>query len=168
MSSTVADASDVTDVNEQELSAESTSRLDKVSKLIADASKWSVAAALIPAPHVDVLVIGGIQANLINNIAKVYGSSFTKESVRSLATLLLGSLAPAIGTDVVVGSTVKYFPGYGSLFGFITMSAFAVGATYAIGKVMVKHFEGGGTADSFNVESVKADLKDEFTKKMKK
>jgi hypothetical protein len=48
------------------------------------------------------------------------------------------------------------------------MSAFSVAATYAIGKVMVKHFEGGGTAENFNVDSIKADLKSEFQKAVKK
>jgi uncharacterized protein (DUF697 family) len=168
MTSATVDIKEVSSSTSVDLTPEASAKLDKVSELIASAAKWSVASALIPIPHVDVIVIGGIQANLINNIAKVYGSSFTKESVRSLATLLVGTLAPALGTDAVIGSTIKYVPGYGSLVGFVSMSAFSVAATYAIGKVMVKHFEGGGTAENFNVDSIKADLKSEFQKAVKK
>ena len=168
MTSNAATASDVSEAEVIELTPESTDKLDQVSKLIANAAKWSVGAALIPVPNIDVLVIAGIQANLVNDIAKVYGSAFSKEKLRSLITVLTGTLAPAIGASVVVGSTAKLFPGYGSLFGFVSMSAFSVAATYAIGKVMVKHFEGGGTADNFDAEAVKADLKEEFKKAVKK
>lgn len=168
MTSSATSVSDVSDVDVKDLAPEASDKLDQVSKLISNAAKWSVGAALIPVPNVDVLVIGGIQAKLVNDIAKVYGSGFSKEKLRSIITVLGGTLAPAIGADIVVGSTAKMFPGYGSLFGFVSMSAFSVAATYAIGKVMVKHFEGGGTADSFSAESVKADLKEEFKKAVKK
>jgi hypothetical protein len=40
--------------------------------------------------------------------------------------------------------------------------AFGSAATYAIGKIFVRHFEADGTLASFSAEAVEADLKQEF------
>ena len=42
------------------------------------------------------------------------------------------------------------------------MMGLSAAATYAIGKVFVNHFEGGGTLANFSPEAVKADLKREY------
>jgi len=50
----------------------------------------------------------------------------------------------------------------GSVIGAVSFSAFGAAASYAIGKIFVRHFEAGGTIESFQPEFVEEDLKKEF------
>ncbi len=155
MNTATLDADVVIDNSEQ---------LDQAGKIISDAMKWSVAASVIPVPNLDLVGIAAVQANMVSDIAKIYGSSLPKQAVKATVSVLLGTLAPVGATSVVVGSTVKFWPGYGSLIGGISLAGFAAASTYAIGKVFVGHFENGGTLADFDVKSVTAKLKEEFSK----
>jgi len=44
-------------------------------KLITNAAKWSVAAAIIPIPTVDMVALGAVQVNLVSDLAHLYGAS---------------------------------------------------------------------------------------------
>jgi uncharacterized protein (DUF697 family) len=142
-------------------------RLDAASKIISDSTKWSAVASVIPVPTLDMLAIAAVQAKLVGDLSKLYGSSFTNESVKAIVSALLGTLVPAGATSVVVSTSAKYIPGYGSVIGLISLAGFSSAATYAIGKVFVRHFENGGTLADFSPEAVKADLKNEFQKASK-
>jgi uncharacterized protein (DUF697 family) len=137
--------------------------LEQAGKFISDAMKWSVAASVIPVPNLDLVAIAAVQANMVNDIAHVYGSKLSKEAVKASVSVLLGVLAPVGATSVVVSSTMKFFPGYGSVIGGISLAGFAAASTYAIGKVFVAHFENGGTLADFDVKSVTIRLKEEFS-----
>lgn len=139
-------------------------QIEQSGKIISDAMKWSVAASVIPVPNLDLVGIAAVQANMVSDIARVYGSSLPKQAVKATVSVLLGTLAPVGATSIVVGSTAKYLPGYGSLIGGLSLAGFAAASTYAIGKVFVGHFENGGTLADFDVKSVTAKLKEEFSK----
>jgi len=62
----------------------------------------------------------------------------------------------------LVGSSLKLIPGGGTLLGSASVAAFSAAATYAIGKVFVRHFENGGTLQNFSAEKIQDELKDEF------
>ena len=145
-------------------SATNTANLEKAGKFISDAMKWSVAASVIPVPNLDLVAIGAVQANMVSEIANVYGSKLSKQAVKASVSVLLGVLAPVGATSVVVSSTMKFFPGYGSIIGGVSLAGFAAASTYAIGKVFVAHFENGGTLADFDVNAVTAKLKEEFSK----
>lgn len=153
---------DVTEVQGDENA--SNNRIDVAANLISTATKWSAVSALIPVPALDVVAVGAVQVKLVADIATLYGSSFSNESVKALVAACLGTLLPAGAANAVVGSSAKYLPGYGTAVGIVSMSAFSSAATYAIGKIFVRHFEGGGTLASFSPEAVKEDLKAEFKK----
>jgi uncharacterized protein (DUF697 family) len=138
-------------------------KIEAAANLISAATKWSVAASVIPVPTLDVLAVGAVQVNLVTDLAHLYGSTFKQESVKAVVSALLGMLVPAGAASVVV----KLVPGIGTIAGIISLAGFSAAATYAIGKVFVAHFENGGTLDNFSPEAVKADLQKEFKKAAK-
>lgn len=140
------------------------SRLDKAGEIIASATKWSAAAALVPVPYLDLAALAAVQGNMVVNLAQVYGESVTKQTVSGVISVLLGTLLPANLATATVGATAKFVPGFGTLVGVASLAAFGSAATYAIGKVFVRHFEHGGTVATFTPEAVKEDLKAEFAK----
>ena len=74
---------------------------------------------------------------------------------------MLGTLFPAGLTNALIGSTTKFLP-ISALFGMASMAALSAAATYAIGKVFVRHFEKGGDLASFSPHAVKEELQREF------
>ena len=129
-------------------------------KLISNATKWSVAAAIIPIPTVDMVALGAVQVNLVSDLAHLYGTSLKNESVRAIVSALLGTLLPAGATS----TAMKLIPGFGMIAGALSFAGFGAAATYAVGKVFAAHFENGGTLDNFKPEAVVSDLKSEFDK----
>ena len=151
---------DVVDVSAEEM--KQIQRLDAAGEIIASSSKWSMGAALIPIPILDMAAIGAIQANMIVDLACVYDQKITKQAVRGVISVLLGTLVPAGATQMVVGSSTKLLPGYGTIIGAVSLATFGSAATYSIGKVFVRHFEKGGTFGTFSVSAIQEDLKKEF------
>lgn len=137
-------------------------RLDDASELIASASKWSAAAALVPVPYVDLIALAAVQTKLIIDLSALYGEKTNKQAVNGVVSVLLGTLLPVGASQATVSVLSKFMPGYGSLVGAASMVAFGSTATYAIGRVFVRHFENGGTISTFSVENVKSELKKEF------
>ena len=143
---------------------EKNTRLDKAGALIASGARWSVAASIIPVPYVDMASLAAVQTKLVIDLAKLYGEKASKQAVSGVISVMLGTLVPVGAAQAVAGSTAKLVPGVGSIVGFVSMAAFGSAATYAIGKVFVRHFESGGTLCSFGEAAIKADLKKEFAK----
>jgi uncharacterized protein (DUF697 family) len=139
-------------------------RLDGAGKLIASASRWSVAAALIPVPYVDMAALAGLQSKLVMDLAELYGQKVSKEVVSGAISVLLGTLVPAGAAHAAIGATAKFFPGVGTLIGSVSMAAFGAAATYAVGKVFVRHFENGGTMANLGEAKLQTELKKEFLK----
>jgi uncharacterized protein (DUF697 family) len=133
-------------------------------KIIASATKWSAAAALIPVPLLDLAALATVQSRMVVDLAVLYGESANKEVARGLVSVLLGTIAPASLAGAVAGSGIKAMPGVGTALGAASMAAFSGAATYAIGKVFVRHFEKGGSLMGFSAEAVTEDLKAEFAK----
>ena len=75
---------------------------------------------------------------------------------------LMGSVVPGSLSCGLVGSAVKAIPGVGALAGAPTMALFSGGATWALGKVFIQHFEAGGTFLDFDPEKVKDYFKAQF------
>lgn len=145
-------------------STEQTLRLDHAGKLIASASRWSLAAAIIPVPYLDMAALAGVQTKLVMDLAELYGEKASKEVVSGAISVLLGTLLPVGVAHAAVGATAKFFPGVGTMIGSVTMAAFGAAATYAVGKVFVRHFENGGTMSNLGEAKLQAELKKEFVK----
>lgn len=111
----------------------------------------SAGAGLIPIPGVDVTVLAGIHLALIKKLCEHYGESFADHAARNIVIAVGVSLVP--GT---IGSAVSR-PILGSLprlLGPLVMSASSAAVSYALGRVIMAHFEGGGTLASFDVKDL--------------
>ena len=142
-------------------------RLNAAGEIISSSAKWSVGAALIPIPVLDMAALGAIQANMIVDLANLYNQKISKQAVRGVISVLLGMLVPAGAAQMVVGTSIKMLPGYGTIVGAVSLAAFGSAATYSIGKVFERHFENGGTFANFSATAVQDDLKKEFTQAAK-
>jgi len=128
-------------------------RDEQASQLVDRYSLWSGAAGLIPVPIVDVVVVGGVQLQMLRKLSETYGVPFSDNMGKSVLASLAGSLIPAstaTTTAMGVGSLMKGLPGIGTMVGALTMPAFSAGATYIIGKVFIQHFASGGTLLDFD------------------
>lgn len=137
-------------------------RLDKSAKAISSATRWSAAASLVPVPYIDLVALASVQAKLVYDISNIYGQEYKKQTVNGLVSVLLGTLVPSTASNVAASALVKMIPGYGSVIGAVSLAALGSAATYAIGRVFVRHFENGGTLDNFSAENVREELKREF------
>jgi uncharacterized protein (DUF697 family) len=147
---------------------EKTERLDKVSAIISRYCKWSAAAGFIPVPYLDLAGLAAVQVKMVSELAQLYGKTLQQEAIKTTVAALLGTLTTAGLAAPVALSTLKMIPGLGSVAGGLSMGALGAAATYAIGKVFVNHFEGGGTLANFDVDKVKEDVKAAFTSKTAK
>lgn len=116
---------------------------------------WSFGAGLVAIPIVELMLIVGVQIQMLRKLSDIYGIKFSEHVVRNVLMALLGSLAAeTIGAGIAM-PIARSIPGIGSLLGLLVMPAFAVGSTVAVGEVFVQHFEKGGTFLDFKPSSVK-------------
>ena len=137
---------------------------ETAANIIVSAMKWSAAASIVPVPVLDIVALGAVQTRMVMDLSDLYGETASKQSARALVSILLGSLFPGVAAGLVGVSFFKSAPVVGTLVGAGAMAGFGAAATYAIGKVFVKHFEGGGSIASFNPADVKDELAAEFKK----
>jgi len=124
-------------------------RDELASKLIDRFSLWSGVAGLIPVPVVDVFAVGGLQLQMLNRLSQIYGVPFSENRGKALIASLAGSWIPAT-SGIGAASALKVVPILGTLISGFVMPVLSAGATYAIGKAFIQHFESGGTLLDFN------------------
>lgn len=123
-------------------------RHELASKMVDRFSLWGGAAGLIPVPFVDVVAVSGVQLQLLRRLSQMYGVPFSENRGKSLLASLMGSMIPAT-SGMGVTSALKGVPIIGAL-STLVMPTLSAGATYAIGKVFIEHFDSGGTLLDFN------------------
>jgi uncharacterized protein (DUF697 family) len=136
----------------------------RAAEIISSAVKWSAAAGAVPVPLLDLVALGVVQAKMVADLSEVYGKPVRSEAARGVVSVLLGTLLPAGATGALFGSGVKMAPVIGSVLGMASMAAFGGAASYAIGKVFVRHFESGGSLADFSADAVRQELQAEFGK----
>ena len=102
----------------------------------------------------DVAALGALHVALIREITEYFGAEFSEHAARNIviaiaAGLIPGSIGSAIGRKVL-----QALPFMTHGLGLATMSAFSAGVSYGLGVLFIRHFEAGGTLDSFNVEDL--------------
>jgi uncharacterized protein (DUF697 family) len=118
-------------------------------KLVNRFAVWSGAAGLIPVPVVDIVTVAGLQLQMLRRISQIYNVSFSENRGKALLASLAGSLIPA-SSGLGAVSALKAVPVIGTLTAGLVMPVLSAGATYAIGKAFIQHFESGGTLLDFN------------------
>lgn len=121
----------------------------------------AMTVGLVPIPVVDLAGILGVQFNLLRLLAKHYRVPFLKDSVKNILSSLVGSAVP-VTLAAPFASLVKVIPIIGSSVGAISMSLMAGAATYAVGKVFIRHFASGGTFLTFDPSKIKAYYEEMF------
>jgi uncharacterized protein (DUF697 family) len=122
---------------------------ESASKLVDRFAVWSGVAGLIPIPVVDLLAVGGLQVQMLRRLSQIYNVEFSQNRGKALIAALAGTMIPAT-SGMGAASALKGVPVFGMLAGAFVMPVLSAGATYAIGKAFVQHFESGGTLLDFN------------------
>ncbi len=143
-------------------------RHTEASKIVSSALGWSAAAGFVPVPVLDVAALAAVQVKMVVDLSALYGEKSSNELARGIVSVLLGTLAPLKLTEIALVSGAKALPVIGTVIGSLSMAAFGTAATYAIGKIFIRHFERGGTIATLDAEAVKEDLKAEFAQAAKK
>jgi uncharacterized protein (DUF697 family) len=133
-------------------------RGDEASKLVDRFALWSGVAGLIPVPVVDVLAVGGLQLQMLRRISQVYDVEFSENRGKALIAALAGTMIP-VTSGMGAASALKGVPILGMIASAFVMPVLSAGATYAIGKAFVQHFESGGTLLDFNPPDYKEFIK---------
>ncbi|KMK66296.1 YcjF family protein [Puniceibacterium sp. IMCC21224] len=149
--------------DDEKTTTEADMRHQKAAEIISSSVKWSAAGGIVPVPYLDLLAIGAVQIQMVRKIAAAYGQDADEQNLKAVITSLLGTLAPAAVSTSLLGASVKLIPFSGTLIGSAGMATFAAASTYAIGKIFVRHFEGGGSMLDFSVDAIKKDLQEEFS-----
>jgi uncharacterized protein (DUF697 family) len=108
---------------------------------------------LIPVPLMDFAALSVIQLMLLRKLAKIYDVPFSSDIAKSMiSSVFTSSLSfPAamltVGVEklALTASIAKFIPGIGITVAAATMPVVAGSATYALGKVFIRHFGSGGT-----------------------
>ena len=163
MTSSTIDSNAVSGGDESQFSTLDDAQLSQVSKIISSATQWSAATGAIPVPLLDLAALAAVQTRMLMDISEVYGQSFKKETAKAFVSVSLATLLPGVATGAVFGTSLKMGLGVGTIVGMASMAAFGSAATYALGKVFVRHLSSGGEPNAFSPEAVKNDLKATFS-----
>jgi uncharacterized protein (DUF697 family) len=134
---------------------------ESAEKIIKEHVAWSVAGGLVPIPLLDILAVTGIQLDMLKQLCRVYAVNYSESSGKAILSTLAGTSLASLGA-----SAIKAIPFVGTLIGGISMPVLSGATTYAIGEVVVRHFESGGNLFDIDFGKMK-DLFEEYVKKGK-
>jgi len=118
---------------------------------------FSLGAALIPFPGADLLAVTAVQVSMLRQLAKLHNVGFMDTLGKNLISAVVGSSAARLGA-----SLIKIFPGVGTIIGELSMPALSGASTYALGKVVDRHFQTGGSLDDFDLRNARRGYKSEM------
>jgi uncharacterized protein (DUF697 family) len=133
-------------------------RHETAAKLVDRFSLWSGVGGLIPLPFVDVLAVGGLQLQMLRRLSQMYDVQFSENRGKALIASIAGTMIP-VTSGMGAASALKGVPILGMIASAFVMPVLSAGATYAIGKAFVQHFESGGTLLDFNPPDYKEFIK---------
>ena len=91
-------------------------------------TSMSVAAAVVPVPVADIVLITSIQATMIINLGHVYGKTINRHSAKNLVLVVLAASA-----GHYLASLIKTVPFVGAIVGGILQMTIAGTITYSLG-----------------------------------
>lgn len=119
-------------------------------KIVRDHVVWSLAGGVVPVPVLDMAAVTVVQLDMIKELCRFYDQNYSKFQANAWISSLAGSTLPKIAA-----SALKLIPGVGTAFGIVSMSILSGATTFAIGQVLIKHFEEGGTVYDFDPKQYK-------------
>ena len=142
-------ASASSEKDEPRAASETESRNEVATKLVDRFAIWSGVAGLVPIPVVDLLAVGGLQVQMLRRLSQIYDVEFSENRGKAVIAALAGTMIPAT-SGMGAASALKAVPILGMLASGFVMPALSAGASFAIGKAFIQHFESGGTLLDFN------------------
>ncbi len=122
---------------------------------------WSMGASFVVAvPIADIFAVSAIQLDMVRQLSRVYGLSFSETQGKAIVTALTSSTLARAGAR----SLIKLLPGIGTIIGGVTVSIFNGASTYALGEVFKQHFSNGGTFLDFDTDRLKKYYNEKFEK----
>jgi uncharacterized protein (DUF697 family) len=118
---------------------------------------WAMGAGLVPVPILDVAAVTAVQVNLVQQLCGIYDRDYDENKGRAIVSALISSLSASLGASVF-----KAIPIIGTFIGGATMVVLSGGATYAVGQVFMRHFEQGGTLDTFDLATARKLFEEEL------
>lgn len=121
----------------------------------------SITLGLVPIPLFDLTALTTTQVSMLHSLSEHYQQPFNDRNMKALVTALIGGSLP-VASIMGLSSFTKLIPGIGSLVGSASLGVAAGATTYAVGQTFIKHFEAGGTIDSFEPKQAKVFFEEKF------
>lgn len=118
---------------------------------------WAMGGGLIPIPLVDFAAVTAIQLEMLQQLAQLYGVSYSRSLGKTFVSALTGTTIARLGA-----SFLKAIPGIGTMIGGASMAIASGASTYAVGQVAVNHFASGGSLNNFVEDQVKTAYESAF------
>lgn len=118
----------------------------KAAEIIKNHVGFSLAAALVPLPGMDLLAVSGVQLNMLRQLAKLYNVGFFDALGKNIVSAIVGGSAARLGA-----SLVKAIPGVGTVIGELSMPILSGASTWALGRTVANHFDRGGTLEDLDL-----------------
>lgn len=114
----------------------------------------SAVAGLNPIPGLDVAVLGGVHVGLIKALTEYYGREFSEHAARNILIAIAATLVPGAIGSILGRRILDALPFISHAGGVLTMAGFSAAASYGLGHMFIRHFERGGTLDSFDPKNL--------------
>jgi len=86
---------------------------------------------------------------MLRRLSQIYDQPFSENRGKALISSLLGAMIPT-ASGLGAADALKAIPVVGTIISAFVTPTLAAGATYAIGRVFIQHFESGGSLLDFN------------------
>lgn len=127
--------------------------------------KYAIAsggAGLITAPFASMAALSALHLALIRDLAGLYRVEFSKDTARGIIVALGAAFLPGWLGGGLQRRVLEKLPFVTSVFGWVAMAGLSAAVTYGLGKVLIQHFESGGTLLDFDVKHLHFAIKNVF------
>lgn len=122
----------------------------------------SIGAGAVPVAIFDVAASIVLQLKLIQELSELYGFDHREDMARNaIGTLLTTTLGLMIGSKIGA-SMAKLVPGVGTKVGMLKTAIFFGVSTHISGKILIMHFEAGGTLLNLDPIAMREHFRQEF------
>lgn len=137
---------------------------DEVNDVIRRHALYGAAGGAIPIPLVDLGVVSTIQVRMITQLCQLYGVSFSDHVVKTMVATLITSALPRAGIGYAALRVTTAVPLIGPALGLATFPGLYGGFTWALGKIVARHFAEGGQLDNLDLSHAMSAIKSEISK----
>jgi uncharacterized protein (DUF697 family) len=128
----------------------------KANEIIRNHLGFAMGAALVPFPGADLVAVSAVQLNMLRQLTKLYNLGFIDSLGNNVISAIVGGSAARLGA-----SLIKAIPGVGTIIGEFSMPVLSGASTYALGKVVARHFHQGGTLENLDLRNARKDYSEE-------